>query len=171
MIKVLNLSMVLCLAVFLLSCGAKHEAGSSLNTEAKATGPFFAGPNSLIIEVTVDYSAMNGLDNVAANDVAEVILKGAKVNMPSGSELDFSAFGSASLQIVSGNTEMKTLAILNPITTSKNSITLETGEDTDLTEYFKAGKFSLVLDLDFNEDYYEDEIGAVLDLELSVKHN
>jgi len=161
----------ICVAMALFqSCAPKQETPISLKTELTAEGPFFSGPNSLIKDYTLDLSAFKGLEQLKSDDISEVKLKSALVQLREADGLSFNDFQSATLQLVGEDTGMQTTAILNPINTTKKEITLEVSSEVELTEYFQNPAFSLVLDLDFKEDSYADEIGAVVVLELSITH-
>lgn len=153
------------------ACGPKSETIVTLQTEASAVGPFFAGPNSLIAEYKVDLSSIKGLENVSQEQIKEIKVNSVKVVLNESDEVTFDSFTSASLQMVGSTTEMKTIAIKNPIDSETRELTLEVSEEADVVDYFKNDKFSVVLDLDFVEDSYADEFGAIVELELTVKHN
>lgn len=157
--------------LILSACGPKNETTVTIQTKASAMGPFFAGPNSLIAEYAVNLSAIEGLENVNKEQIKEIKIKAISVHLNKADSLNANFFSSASLQIVSSNTGMKTIAIKNPIDTDSQELSLEVSDEADIADYFKNEKFSLVLDLDFLEDSYNEEIGATLVLDLNIKHN
>jgi len=172
--KVINfpyrlLSVVLIVSFF-VTCTPSTETKINLNTKATAMGPFFAGPNSLIAEYEVDLASIKGLENVSAKQIKEVKVNSIKLNLAKEEELDFSDIFSASLQIVSGTTGMQSIATKNPIESKGNELVMDVSSEVDLSEYLKDKQFSLVLDLDFAEDSYAEQIGAIIDLDLTVKH-
>jgi len=172
-IKIVQINFFI-LAIGLLAltgCGPKIETGATIQTEASAMGPFFAGPNSLIAEYEVNLSAIDGLENVSKEQMKEIKINRVKVILNESDSLTFDSFTSASLQMVGSNTSMQSIAIKNPITSNTRELILEVSEEADVVDYFKNEKFSLVLDLDFLDDSYNEEIGAIIILDLNIKHN
>ncbi len=168
---ILNFLIILGLAAMVMaSCTPKQETSISISAEATAQGPFFTGPNSLINEYTLDLSTIKGLENVSLDAISQVKLSASTVKLRTKDGLNFTNFQSAGLQLVGKNTGMQTIAIKNPIISTGQQIKLDISQEAELTEYFKGGSFSIVLDLDFKEDSYEEEIGAVIDFDLSVTH-
>lgn len=157
--------------LFLVACGPKNETMVSITTEASAMGPFFAGPNSLIAEYEVSISSIDGLENVSLEDIKEIRINAIKVTLNEADSLNFDAFTSASLQMVGSTTDMQSIAIKNPITSKNRELELEVSKEADIVDYFKNEQLSLVLDLDFLEDSYAEELTAVIELELTIKHN
>lgn len=161
------------LAIFifvLTSCSPTTETSTTLNIEASATGPFFSGPNSLIAEYEVDLASIEGLEGVSADQLKEIKIKSVNVMLIDTSGTTFDAYKSASLQMVSANTDMQTVAIKNPIDSNTRELTLQVSDDADIVDYFKGQKFSFVLDLDFIEDSFEEESVATINMEINVKH-
>lgn len=154
---------MLALVALMTACGSTVEQEVSLQLEAAAVGPFFAGPNSLIADYTVDYPSLFPDQAVTAKQIKSVGLKTATVQLNADS-LDFSAFTSASLQFVSDNEGMVSAAILNPIESNGQSITLQTSAEADLGTFFKGEAFTCVLDLDFKDDDYRDELSTTIEM-------
>jgi hypothetical protein len=157
--------------LMLSACGPKIETAVSIQTEATAVGPFFAGPNSLIAEYEVDFASIEGLESRANQDLKEIKIRAINVRLRDQDSTSFEAFQSASLQLVGANTGMQSIAIKNPISSTGKEINLDVSDEADIVEFFKDDKFSLVLDLDFVDDSYAEELGATITLELTVKHN
>ncbi|MFK7756455.1 MAG: hypothetical protein AB8B53_05935 [Flavobacteriales bacterium] len=166
-----NFSLILAVSILITGCAPKAETTAVLEFNAVGSGPFFSGPNSLIAEYTVNLKDLEGLAEVSAEQIAEVKVKTISLVIEEDAEMNFGAFSNATLQLVSGNSAMQTIAIKNPISSSTNEISLDVSQEVDLAAYFKDEKFSLVLDLDFKEDLYEDDFGTTIDMQLSVKHN
>lgn len=157
--------------VLFSACGPKNETTATITLEALGSGPFFSGPNSAIAEYEVDFSEIEGLQNISKQQIAEIKVRTINLKLNDESGMNFDAFSSATLQLVSSTTGMQTIAIKNPIASVNQELTLQVSDEADIAEYFKSDKFSLVLDLDFLEDSYEDEIGVIVDMEISVKYN
>ncbi len=153
------------------ACEPNQEAVVSITAEASAVGPFFAGPNSLIAEYQVDLSSFEGLRGVSMDHVKNIAINSIKVSLNEIEDLTFDSFASASLQIVSAKSDMQTIGIKNPIDPDNQELILQVSEETDVAKYFKNEKFSFVLDLDFLDDLYAEELSAIINLELIVKHN
>jgi hypothetical protein len=154
---------VFALTMVLAACSSTTQQEVKLQLEAQAMGPFFAGPNSLIADYTVNYSELYPDQSVNAEQIKSVQLTAVTVNLKADS-LDFSAFSSAALQFVSANEEMVSAAILNPIASDGQTITLQTSAEADLGTFFKGEAFTCVLDLDFVEDDYRDELTTTLEM-------
>jgi hypothetical protein len=159
-------------AVFIFSaCAPKKETTVSVQIEALGAGPFFSGPNSLIAEYAVTISDLKGLENVSKDQIKEIKIKSVSLDLNKAEDMKFDAFSSATLQIVGPDTDMQTIAIKNPIVSKNQKIVLQVSDEVDILDYFKGQKFSLVLDLNFVEDALIEEIGAVIVMEIIVKHN
>ncbi len=153
------------------ACGPISETNVIIRTEASGMGPFFAGPNSLIAEYEVNLSAIEGLEDLSKDQLKEIKINSIKVTLNESDSLNFDFFTSASLQLVGSNTGMQSIAIKNPIDANGRELLLEVSEEADVVDYFKNDKFSLVLDLDFLDDSFDEEIGAIIVLDLNIKHN
>ncbi len=166
----LNLFLIALGLLLLGACGPKIEKTVQINTEATAMGPFFAGPNSFIAEYEVDLSSIEGLEGVSKEQLKSIGINSIKVTLREADSLTFDSFHSASLQLVGANTGMQSIAIKNPISSDNQETALDVSEEADIVDYFKNGKISFVLDLDFVDDSYADELGAIIELDLTVKH-
>ena len=160
-------SLAFVLIAVLVACGPSQEKTNDIKLPLTAEGPFFAGPTSLMHEFKPDLKALMGDD---AAKLKELKLKDISVNLPEGSPYSWDDFTSASLVFVSDNSPMTSVAILNPIKSNGTNIVLTTSEDADLVEFFKEEKFTILLDLDFIEDIYEDVINADLTMNLVFKY-
>jgi hypothetical protein len=65
---------------------------------------------------------------------------------------------------------MMSIGTKNPIESDGQSVNLSVSEEANLADYFKDENYSLVLDLEFKEDLYLDEVGATIDMKLIVKY-
>lgn len=166
----LNLFSVTAALLLLGACGPKIEKNINISTEATAMGPFFAGPNSFIAEYEVDLASLEGLEGVNKEQLKEIKINSVKVILRESDSLNFDYFHSAALQLVGANTGMQSIAIKNPISSENQETTLDVSDEADIVEFFKNGKISFVLDLDFVDDSYADELGAIIELDLTVKH-
>ena len=167
-----NIFMPVVLATLMLfyACAKKIEAESSQESEAVASGPFFAGPNSLIAEKEVKLSQLVGGVELTNEQLKSIQLLAVDVELRAIDSIDFSIFNDASLSIVSPDQEMISIATLNPIETSEQSIALSASKEADLAEYFKGENYSLILDLGLKEDLYLDEMGAKIHLKLNITY-
>ena len=167
-------NLLLPLALFSLilihSCAKQAESAAREEATATASGPFFTGPNSLIAEQRVNLTDLIEGVPLNAEKLQSVSLEKVQVNLRAIDSLDFSYFNNASLSIVSSDLEMISIATLNPIETDGQSISLTASQEADLSDYFKAESYSLVLDLGLNEDLYQDELGANILLDLSITY-
>lgn len=171
-VKQAHIHLVFYTAILFLftACGSVSETAGSITLEAVGSGPFFSGPNSLIAEYEVDLAAIEGLENVQKEQIESVKIKSIQVILNEDDDMDFSAFSSASMQMVSAAADMQTIGIKNPIDSKNLELTLQASEEVDIAEYFKGDKLSLVLDLDFTEDSYSEQLGAKVVMEVNVTH-
>jgi hypothetical protein len=167
----LNFILIVFGLLLLGACGPKSETKINIQTEATAMGPFFAGPNSFIAEYEVDLSSIEGLEGVNKEQLKAIGINSIKVILRESDSLNFDSFHSASLQLVGANTGMQSIAIKNPISSGSQESSLDVSNEADIVDYFKNDKISFVLDLDFVDDSYADELGAIIELDLTVKHN
>jgi len=152
------------------ACAPSQQSKAEIEAEATASGPFFTGPNSLIAEQEVQFDQLIDGKELKAEQLQSVKLKDITIDLRPSDSIDFSFFDDASLSIVGSEVEMLSLGTLNPIESDGKSIQMQSSEEAELKEYFKAGKFSLVLDLGLNEDLYLEELGATIDMKLTIKY-
>jgi hypothetical protein len=171
-LKRLSLFVLAALSMVLImnACTPPQAADSQIQAEAIASGPFFSGPNSLIAEQEVNYEQFVEGQNLSATQLKSVKLKEVSVTLRAADSIDFSYFDDASLSIVGSDIEMMSIATLNPIESEGQNIRLGVSEEAELADYFKAGNYSLVLDLGLNEDLYLNELGATIDITLNVEY-
>lgn len=159
-----------CLALILNACTPPQQAESQIQTDAIASGPFFSGPNSLIAEQEVNYDQLIEGQSLTAKQLKSIKLNEVSVSLRAIDSIDFSYFDDASLSIVGSEIEMMSIATLNPIESDGQRISLGVSEEAELVDYFKAGKYSLVLDMGLNEDLYLNELGATIDITLNIEY-
>jgi len=162
------------LAVFigiitLAACHPTIDQAAELELNASAEGPFFEGPNSLMAEYEVDVNKLLKSEEFQLDDFSEVKIKDVSLSLLEEDSMSMESFSSASLSIVSKNESMTTIAILNPINTAENEITLSSSEEADLAPFFREGKFTLVVDWDFKEDEYSEQMNSKIKMNLDLK--
>lgn len=155
-------------ATLLVGCGNNKTSSKDLEVIAKAEGPFFAGSNSLIAEVQLNMVDLLG--DAEFKEVANVKINGITIEMEDGQELSLDQFTSAVIQVVSDNSPMTSIAIMNPIKVVDNELKMTTSEEAEVTSFFQEGKFSLLLDLDFIEDSYAEELKAEVKINLTIEY-
>lgn len=160
----------LCLALIMNACSPPQESESKIQADAIASGPFFSGPNSLIAEQEVDFDQLVEGKSLTAKQLKSVKLKVVSVSLRAIDSIDFSYFDDASLSIVGSDIEMMSIATVNPIESDAQRIRLQVSEEAELVDYFKSGKYSLVLDLGLNQDLYLNELGATIDITLKLEY-
>ena len=160
----------LSLALIINACTPPQSAESQIRAKSIASGPFFSGPNSLIAEQVVNYAQLVDGQSLTAEQLKSVKLKSVAVSLRTIDSIVFSYFDDASLSIVGSDIEMMSVATLNPIDSDGQSVDLGVSEEAELVDYFKAGNYSLVLDLGLNEDLYLNELGATIDITLNVEY-
>lgn len=158
--------------LFLFSaCEPSNETQVQISVQSSAAGPFFPGPNSLMADYEVNLAALKGLENVSPERIKDIKINSISLNLNEADSINFASFSSASLQIVGSNTGMQTIAIKNPISSKTRELALQVSDEVKIVDYFKSEKFSLVLDLDFIDESYDEEIGAMIVMDLTIKYN
>jgi hypothetical protein len=158
--------------ITLQSCGTSKSEKVAMQITVSSEGPYFSGSNSFFNEYNVDLASLISEKSLTTDDIKSVKLVKAAIRPSEGTDIGFNQFSSASLQVVSDNTPMTSIAILNPIPDGASaSIQLNASEEADLTDYFKEASFTYLLDLDFKEDDYSDAMSLSLDLELIIEYN
>tara|TARA_R110002072_G_scaffold13698_5_gene57493 strand:+ start:470 stop:976 length:507 start_codon:yes stop_codon:yes gene_type:complete len=155
-------------SLLLVGCGNYKTKTSEIKTTVMAEGPFFEGSNSLIGEVQLNYSEF--LEDKEFNKVAEVTINQITVELEDNQELSLEQFSSAAIQLVSDNSPMTSIAIMNPIKINDNKLQLTVSNEAKVTSFFQEEKFSLLLDLDFKEDSYAEELKATIKINLSIEY-
>ena len=103
--------------------------------------------------------------------IKDIKINSISLNLNEADSINFASFSSASLQIVGSNTGMQTIAIKNPISSKTRELALQVSDEVKIVDYFKSEKFSLVLDLDFIDESYDEGIGAMIVMDLTIKYN
>jgi hypothetical protein len=166
MIRPLFIAIVLVASLF--ACGNYQSKTTDLEIDLKADGPFFAGANSLIGEVQFNAASALGVDDFS--EISNVTISKITVELEEESSFTLDQFGSATLQLVSDNSPMTSIAVMNPIVVKDDEINLTVSKEAEVTSFFKDGTFSVLLDLDFLEDSYEDYINAEVEINLTVEY-
>jgi len=154
--------------ILLASCSTTETKAVSISFEAVAAGPFFEGGNSLIAESNMNLNELIGDAEIKPESIESIQLEKATITVLQMENFD--AFNNASLSLVSGNSPMQSVAILNPIEGSSKTITLTTSDEAELLSFFKEGKFSLITDLDFKSDDYMEQLAVQVDLNLILHY-
>lgn len=165
-----TLKTILILSTFTLAlwgCGTSVDRPISIKLETSAEGPFFAGPNSLIGDYAVDLNTLFSGQNVGPEQISSISPTGVTIRLR-GDSIDFSAFNSATIQFVSETESMVTVANINPLNSSDMVVSLQTASDASLETFFKQKGFTCVVDLDFKEDDYRDNITTEISLDFTA---
>ena len=155
--------------VLVAACGTTTTETASVELNCEADGPFFEGVNSLMTNYEVKLSDIITKEGIDASMLKEVKLKGAKFVL-NDEYLADGGITSATLQIVSDQTEMKSIAVKNPLALVDGAFTLGVSEEADMSDYFKENMFTLVLDVDLVEDSYNESLSSSVSLELELTY-
>lgn len=162
--------LILLLALFVAACSPTKTESTTMNATAEAVGPFFMGVNSLTADYQVDLSSLVSAENLDPKKLKDIKLKSITVELDDEAGMEMVDINSASLQIVSDDVEMKSIAVKNPISDEGLSTNLDVSEEAEISEYFKQDYFTLVLDLDFKDDSYVEELAAELKIDLEISY-
>lgn len=154
--------------IFMFGCGTTAEKQVQINTQLKAEGPFFSGPNSVMANYQVNLNELLG-DNIQPEAIKKVTINKIVVSLIPEDSIYLKAFNNATLQLVSNSVAMQTIAIKNPIETEGTALTLESSNEVDLSEYFKQNEFTILLDWDFIDDDYRENLGTNIEMELNFE--
>lgn len=177
MFKILNKTSTAALAIIaistsvLISCTSTKTETKTIEVELTSDGPYFAGGNSLMNDYKPDLKTLVTEKELSKDQIESIKITSAKLNIPSDAEYTFDNFNSASLQLVSDNAPMTSVAILNPIVSAQSKmIDLTVSNEADIAPFFKEANFTYLLDLDFKEDDYSDAMTVNLLLELTIEY-
>lgn len=169
MISLKQVSFLIMISLMLSACTSTTMEKASLETTVMAYGPFFEGPNSLMVDYEVDMAELLQKEGYTATDIQSVSINEIKIALLESDSISADAFSSAALSIVSSNEGMTSIANLNPIESASNELTLTSSDEVDLAPFFNEGKFTLVLDWNFNEDDYRDELSSTINMNLNLE--
>lgn len=158
------------ICIGLYSCGPSQKESISVELVTVAEGPFFAGPNSLMANYQPNLKELLSDASIKLEDIQRVSIEKVTVKLIQDTLFNMEAFNSASLQFVSDNLPMTSVAILNPIESSGTTIDLIASDEADVTELFKEDQLTAVLDLEFIEDSYEDMLETELFITINVEY-
>ena len=162
--------LTLLMLLFIAACSPPKTESTSISVTADAVGPFFMGVNSLTADYQVELSSLVEAQNLDPKKLKEVKLTSIKIQLTDDAGMEMVDINSASLQIVSDNVEMTSIAVKNPINEEGLSTNLNVSEEAEISEYFKQDYFTLVLDLDFKDDSYVEELAANLEIDLEISY-
>jgi hypothetical protein len=167
MTRILSTLSTALIILSLTSCGASEQQSSSIEVNTTAEGPFFMGANSLIADYEVSLDNLIEGRSIKAEEIHSIQLSGVSVTLDDDS-LTLADMNSVTLQLVGKDAPMTTVAVRNPISEGGQSTTLVASDEADLTPYFKDSKFTFVLDLDFKDDAYVDQVNASVKVDLTI---
>jgi hypothetical protein len=140
------------LGTVLLSCSQLQKHNFTVeNVEITAEGPLFEGINTATGEYKVDISTFLDSTGNEMQDLHKARLVSAHLSLIDS--LTFNMVGDVSLLLAGENTEMKSLAFLNPIPEDQKEIQLTLAEEqTKVVDYFKESQFTFVVDANILQD-------------------
>jgi hypothetical protein len=153
------------------SCVSTKTEKKTIEVQLSSDGPYFAGGNSFMNTVTPDLKTLIEEKELTPDDIVSIKMSTAKLTITETDEFSFDLFNSASLQLVGDNAPMASIAILNPIIASEaKTVELTVSSEADLSPFFKEPSFTYLLDLDFKEDDFSDQMNVTLSIELTVEY-
>lgn len=150
----LKLPLIFTLIFVLVGCGNSESSEKDLlieNIEIMAEGPLFEGSNTgqALIEAPLsDFLNEHKLTNEQLNSakVSEIVLT-------TDDSTNFDLFQSITLQIVSDQTDMIKLGLINPIEKNSQSLTLKIAEEQEkLIEVLKQDNVYIIADAILTQD-------------------
>lgn len=152
--RCLSLPFIFTLIFVLTGCSNNESTEKDLlieNIEIMAEGPLFEGSNTgqALIETPIaSFLTEHGLNKEQLNNakVSEIVLS-------TDDSTNFDLFQSITLQIVSDQTDMIKLGLINPIEKNSQSLTLKIAEEQEkLIEVLKQDNVYIIADAILNQD-------------------
>ena len=150
-------------AVSLSGCQPRQTSPFQADTMMLEGDFLFEGPNSLQVGNPIKVEAISKALNLSA-EPSSVRLEAAAVSLASVRE---GLVESLTLQVMSKNHDMLTVAALNPV--NGNEATLQVAEETELLPYLSDEGAFWVLDANISADH-EEVLQLPLTLQLTVTH-
>jgi len=160
---------LLAFGLILTACGKTEEHEATISVKASGNGPFFAGPNSLMANYTVDLASLIEGQSFTAADIKKVGVKAVNVSIPTTDSIGLDSFNNVGVQLVSDNAPMTNIAILNPINTEGTAVVLNSSAEVDIADFFKQESFTILVDWDFKEDSWRANLNSNVELQLNFK--
>lgn len=148
----------LLLPLLLLSLWACEPATKTVTyttdpIEFTLMGPLFAGANTGQATWTPDLAAMAG-EGATPEDIVEIRLQEAV--FASQDSIPFAGWEEVVLQMVSDQSDMVNVAVLNPVPAGEASLSLTGAPESEVASIVKDGTCYLVTDVNLAEDIMDD---------------
>lgn len=155
------------LTLLLPSCNSSNQIHSiTANGTATAEGPFFEGPNTFQAAILLTEA-----ENWDKSWTLEALKKGSAqsltVNLPDSITTD--DYNSVSVQVLAKDLPMLSLGALSKLPEHASSLQIELSNEADLTSYLKTGSITLILDIDFKNEDYTEQLNIPVALTLNVE--
>jgi hypothetical protein len=156
--------------VTLLSCGTTSEYTLVINdVSMTAEGPLFEGVNTATGSWTVDISEFLNEHNASLDDIKSARLLNAALVMEDS--INFDILSEVTFLMAGDNTEMRKVALLNPVPFGQTSIALSIAEEQkQVAAFFKESAITFVADVNIIQDTFIDlKMKGNFTFELSLK--
>ena len=161
---------LICSGLIWVSCGTTSEYTLVINDVAlTAEGPLFEGVNTATGTWTVDLAAFLNEHNATLNDIKSARLLNAALMMEDS--INFDILSEITFLLAGDNTEMRKVALLNPVPFGQTSIALSIAdEQKQVAEFFKESAITFVADVNILQDTFIDlKMKGNFTFELSLK--
>jgi hypothetical protein len=150
--KILPILCLIGIAITFFSCGQSQNHTFTIeNVELSSEGPLFQGINTATGMYEVDLEEFLNSIGAQISDIRQAKLLSAELIIMDS--MNFNIIGDVSLLLAGENTEMKSLAVLNPIPDDVTKIQLQIAEEqSKIANYFKEENLTFVVDLDLLQD-------------------
>ncbi len=152
--------------VILLSSCSEPKSDVYTVSEIRLNGEFlFEGPNTLQSDASLGLDEIAATLEISSDDIKNIYLSECTIQIMPDSLRE--SIESVLLQMLSDNTEMKSIATLNPLPTD-GILQLNLASDEDLKGYF--GDSGAIYVLDANLSGEMEELNVILSLKFNVVH-
>lgn len=163
-----SLVLLCALSILLISSCDNNKTSHAISIEGMATaeGPFFEGPNTFQANFKLTESS-NWDKSWQLNTLKKGGAKSLIVTCNDSSTFDL--YNSVSVQLLAKDLPMISLGAMSKLPEGANSIEIELSNEADITNYLKADKITVILDVDFKNEDYTEQLQFPLSLNLNVE--
>lgn len=157
-------SLILLLLPSCQNNGTTHSLEISQNVTAE--GPFFEGPNTFQANLKLSESP-NWDKSWVISELKKGTAKALVVSTLDSNNFD--VYNSVSVQLLAKDLPMISLGAMSSLPTAQNQLQIELSQEADITEYLKADDITLILDIDFKNEDYTEQLNFPITLNLTVE--
>ncbi len=156
----MNISKILFLSIlifFLVSCSNNANTSKEfiIETDLFAGGPLFEGSNTCQADLSTELNTFLNKNKISKDDLVDVKLKLCEITK--GNLNDFAIIESISLQLMSDNYPMQSVAVINPIPDGAIKVRLDIAdEQEEILPILSDKNLYIIADVILKEDLNDD---------------